>query len=198
MSPRARASDVAWRAWASPRSSQPRRVLAESVRGTSDRFNPARMPGSRDRAQSSALATPPYPLHQVLSSELDASWPREGRARPPTSLANVRWADHRDSGSRRPSSPLRTASRVSASPAGAPLLNVGGTAYVRIAAVPFRQPIRRPARADRQFSVIGVYAICPFEVGPTASPVTADCFGEQQSRMEQRTGPNRRTENSSQ
>jgi transposase InsO family protein len=56
----------------------------------------------------------------------DASWPREGRARFPTSLANIRWADHRDSGSRRPSSPLRTASRVSASPAGAPLLNVGG------------------------------------------------------------------------
>ena len=55
----------------------------------------------------------------VLSSESDASWAREGRAGSSTHLANVRWANHRGSRSRRPSSPLRTAGRVSGGPADA-------------------------------------------------------------------------------
>src|SRR5207244_3611594 len=72
---------------------------------------------SHVRAVSGASATRPHDLQPVLSSESDPSWPREGRARSPTSLAKIHWADHRDSGSRRPSSPLRTAGSVSARPA---------------------------------------------------------------------------------
>jgi len=37
---------------------------------------------------------------------------------------NIHWADHRDSGSRRPSSPLRAAGRVTARIAGAPVLDI--------------------------------------------------------------------------
>ena len=102
----------------------PGESLAESVRGTPDRLNPKRMPGSRDRAQSGASATRPHDLQPALSSESDASWAREGRARSPTSLDKIHWADHRDPGSRRPSSPLRTAGSVSARPAGAPGLDI--------------------------------------------------------------------------
>ena len=46
-------------------------------------------------------------------------------------LGHVHGTDHRDSGSRRPASPLRTAGRVSANPAGA-LMNIGA-AGARIA-----------------------------------------------------------------
>src|SRR5437879_758068 len=72
----------------------PGESLAESVRGTLDRLNPKRMSGSRDRAQSGASATRPHDLQPVLSSESDASWAREGRARSPTSLDKIHWADH--------------------------------------------------------------------------------------------------------
>jgi len=95
----------------------PGESLAESVRGPRDRLNPPRMPGSRDRAQSGASAARPHDLRPVRSSESDTSWAREGRARCPSSLDNRPWADHRDSGSRRPSSSLRTAGGVSARPA---------------------------------------------------------------------------------
>ena len=44
----------------------PGESLAESVRGTRDRLNPSRMPGSRDRAQSGASATRPHDLQPVL------------------------------------------------------------------------------------------------------------------------------------
>ena len=75
----------------------PGESLAESVRGTRDRLNPSRMPGSCDRAQSGASATRPHDLQPVLSSESDASGAQEGRARSPTRLGAVHWAHHRDS-----------------------------------------------------------------------------------------------------
>ena len=44
----------------------PGESLAESVRGTRDRLDPSRMPGSHDRAQSSASAMRPRDLQPVL------------------------------------------------------------------------------------------------------------------------------------
>jgi hypothetical protein len=85
---------------------------AESVRGTRDRLDPSRMPGSCSRAQSGASATRALDLQSVLPSQSDASGARDGRARSPTRLGTVRWRDHRDSGSRRSPSPVRTKGRV--------------------------------------------------------------------------------------
>ena len=109
----------------------PGESVAESVRGTRDRLDPSRVSGSCNRAQSGASATRPLALQPVLPSKSDASGAREGRARSPTGLGTVRWRDHRDSGSRRSPSPVRTEGRVSAKPAGAPVLN-GGAAKARV------------------------------------------------------------------
>jgi len=49
----------------------------------------------------------------------------EGRARSPTRLATVHWSDHRDSGSRRSPSSVRTEGCVSTRPAVAPVLDRG-------------------------------------------------------------------------
>src|SRR5882762_5393566 len=110
------------------------------------------MPGSRDRAQPGASATRPDDLQPVLPSESDASGAREGRARSSTHLGNVHSADHRDSGSGRPASPLRTAGSISSGPAAAHMPDISA-ASARIAHSPFRS-IGRTFGADVTFNVI--------------------------------------------
>ena len=63
-------------------------------------------------------------LQPLLSSQSDASWAREGRARSSTSLGNVHRADHRDSRSRRTSSSPRTTSSVGTRPASVLVLDI--------------------------------------------------------------------------
>jgi hypothetical protein len=77
-------------------------------------LNPPRVFGPHNRAQRATSATHPHDLQPVLSSKPNASWAGEGRARSAAGLTTVRWADYRDSGSRRASSPLRAAGRISA------------------------------------------------------------------------------------
>jgi hypothetical protein len=111
--------------------------LAESVRRTRDRVNSSRMPGSCDRAQSGASPTHPQNLQPVLSSDSNTPGAGEGRARAPTRLGHVRGTNHRDSGSRRPSSPLRTAGSISSGSAGARKLDIN-VLSARVAHSPFR------------------------------------------------------------
>ena len=67
---------------------------------------PTRVSRSRDRHERGASPAHPQVVRAVLSSEPDASWPREGHARSPTDLWNLQWADRRDPRSRWSPSPL--------------------------------------------------------------------------------------------
>ena len=53
----------------------------------------------------------------IEAGRISGSRKTQGRARSPAGLTTIRWTDHCDSGSRRSSSPLGTAGRVSARPA---------------------------------------------------------------------------------
>src|SRR5262245_43111818 len=102
------------------------------------------MPGSRYRAESVASSTCPHALQPVLSSDSNPSWAGEGRARSPTRFGHVHRDNHRDSGSRRPPSPLRTAGSIDSGSSGERTLDIS-VPSARIAYAPVADSSERSA-----------------------------------------------------